>query len=310
MDVTLIHRTVDWGLSTGRRLLANLLDSFRLARNRGRYDITIVSTAGAESFLTPLFWRLFNPQHRSLVLLDIIPLHWRVLDRLFSRGLCSVSLFLCIRRGDIRMLHDRYGVPENKCRFIRMPCPLLERSGADGPHHLLGELSGYVYSAGSAHRNWSLLLRAVQDLPFPCVIATQSPLGDAAYASERLTLLPAQTSDEGRALLSRAALVALAFDDTDLACGPTIVLDALALGIPVVATDTNACRDYIVHGQTGLLSDPTSPEALSAHVQMLMEDKERRLQMGSKARAYAVGELNRSLFEERVVDALHSIAAE
>jgi glycosyltransferase involved in cell wall biosynthesis len=104
--------------------------------------------------------------------------------------------------------------------------------------------------------------------------------------------------------------VVAAFEDTDLACGPTIVLDALALGIPIVVTDTNACRDYyIAHGQTGLLSDPTSPEALS-YVQMLMNGRERGLRMGSRAREYAVGELNQSLFEEGVVDALHSIGAD
>lgn len=310
MEVTLVHRRVDWGLSTFRRLLANVLDSFRLARNPGRYDITIISSAGAESFLTPLLWRLFNRRDRSLVVLDTIPLKWRVLDRVFSRGLSSVSLFLCIRRGDIAMLHDRYGVPASQCRFVRMPCPILERFCNDMPHHSLGALSGYVYSAGSAHRNWALLLRALQDLPFPCVIATQSPLGDAADASERLTLLPAQTIDEGRKLLSRAALVALAFEDTDLACGPTIILDALALGIPIVATDTNASRDYVVHGQTGLLSDPTSSEALSANLQVLMEDEQLRVQMGSRAREYARGELSRSRFEAGVVGALHSVAAD
>jgi len=99
----------------------------------------------------------------------------------------------------------------------------------------------------------------------------------------------------------------MAFRDTDLACGPTIVLDALAIGIPVVATDTNACRDYIVHGETGLLSDPKSPDALSGDIQMLMEDHDRRTQMGLRARKYAVDKLNRTLFEERVVDALQAI---
>jgi len=307
IEVTLRHRAMDWGLSNRQRFLAYVADSVRLARNKERFDVTIVSSGGAESFLTPLFWRLFNPRDRSLILLDAIPLKWRFPDRVFGYFLRHVSLILSIRTGDIDMMQRRFGVREDSLRFVPMPCPVLEEPDPDAPDPLGDIPATYVYSAGSAHRNWPLLLQVLRDLPYPAIIATQSDLG-GAVSEEGLTLLPAQTIEAGRALLTRCTVLAMAFQNTDLACGPTIILDALALGIPVAATDTNGSRDYVVNGETGLLSDPDSPEALSANIALLMEDDELRKRMGERARTYAVTELGRERFEQRLVDAVRTVA--
>ena len=111
----------------------------------------------------------------------------------------------------------------------------------------------YVYSAGLAHRDWPLLFKACEGLPYRCIVSTPAAdLVDMAVPAN-VEILPALSPEEGRRLMRNAAVVAVTFEDTDLACGPTIVLDALAMGLPVVANDTNACRDYIVHGSTGLL---------------------------------------------------------
>ncbi len=44
---------------------------------------------------------------------------------------------------------------------------------------------------------------------------------------------------------------------------PTVLMEALALGTPVVATDIAGSRELIVHEQTGLLAAPESPDALA-----------------------------------------------
>jgi hypothetical protein len=307
IEVTLRHRSVDWGLTNRRRFTAYVADSVRLARNKDKFDVTIVSSGGAESFLTPLFWRLFNPRSRSLILLDVISLKWRFPDRVFGHFLRHVSLVLCIRTGDVDMMRSRFGVPEHLLRYIPMPCPVIEEPDPGAAEDFGDTPPAYVYSAGSAHRNWALLLPVLRDLPYPAIIATQSDLGDAV-SGEGLTLLPAQTVEAGRALLARCTVLAMAFEDIDLACGPTIILDALALGIPVAATDTNGTRDYVLTGETGLLSDPDSPTALSDNIRLLMEDEVLRTQMGERARAYAESELGRDRFERRLVDALRSIS--
>ena len=54
---------------------------------------------------------------------------------------------------------------------------------------------------------------------------------------------------------------------------PTVILEAMALGIPVVATEVSGSRELIRSGETGLLAPPGQPDALSEAVLALLADK-------------------------------------
>ncbi len=309
IDVTLSHRTVDWHLGQLARAWAYLGDSVRTAWQARRYDVTVVSTAGIETFLVPLLWPLFAGHDHKLVILDPLPLRWRRLDRLFGYGLRSVSLVLCIRSGDRDTFAARYGVGPDRTRFVRMPAPVLPArdpladAGAT-PVQLDG--APYAYAAGSAHRDSPLLLAAFERLPHRCVLATLDVEQLRRSAPPNVTVLPHQSPADGRLLMRAATIVVAPFKDTDLACGPTIVLDALAMGIPVVATDVNACRDYLEDGASGLLTPPGDADALADAVDQLMRDPEVRASMGAEALRTARTDLSR----ERFLDALSSILLE
>ena len=59
------------------------------------------------------------------------------------------------------------------------------------------------------------------------------------------------------------------------------------MGIPVVANDTKATRDYIVDGVNGLVSPARDSARLSRNIVALMEDRELRGRLGTAARAIA-----------------------
>lgn len=79
---------------------------------------------------------------------------------------------------------------------------------------------------------------------------------------------------------------------------PKVLLEAAACGRPVVTTDIPGCRDAIVVDETGLLVPPRDEEALTKAVKLLLDDKERRVQMGRAGRRWV--EMNHSI--ESVVD--------
>ena len=66
---------------------------------------------------------------------------------------------------------------------------------------------------------------------------------------------------------------------------PTVMMEAGAAGIPVVATDVGGTRDVVEDGATGLLVPPEDPQALAAAVVQLLGSPERRRAMGLNARA-------------------------
>lgn len=67
---------------------------------------------------------------------------------------------------------------------------------------------------------------------------------------------------------------------------PVSILEAMASGKPVVATDIIGNRDLINHNTTGFLCDPEKPEQFTQLVKELHENKALRLQIGETALAY------------------------
>ena len=61
---------------------------------------------------------------------------------------------------------------------------------------------------------------------------------------------------------------------------PFVVLEALAMAKPLVATNVNGVPEVIEHGQTGLLVDPRDSEGLARAIQVMLEQPELAAEMG------------------------------
>lgn len=68
---------------------------------------------------------------------------------------------------------------------------------------------------------------------------------------------------------------------------PTVILEAMALGTPVVATDIPGTRELIVHEQTGLLAPPRDPAALAQAMVRLASDRALAQRLVTAAREHA-----------------------
>lgn len=65
---------------------------------------------------------------------------------------------------------------------------------------------------------------------------------------------------------------------------PTVVLEAMAWGLPVVATDVGWVREPVVHGVTGFLVEPAQETAFARCLVELWQDPLLRSRMGSAGR--------------------------
>jgi glycosyltransferase involved in cell wall biosynthesis len=65
---------------------------------------------------------------------------------------------------------------------------------------------------------------------------------------------------------------------------PLVLLEAMASGLPVVATAVGGVPEIVVDGETGLLVPPHQPEAFADAVNALLDDPERMRAMGAKGR--------------------------
>lgn len=84
---------------------------------------------------------------------------------------------------------------------------------------------------------------------------------------------------------------------------PRAVLEAMAMGIPVVATRVMGTSEAVRHGETGLTVALGDVDGLAASLSLLMRDSSLRKAMGARAREVAVQE-----FDERpIVESLRKV---
>lgn len=69
---------------------------------------------------------------------------------------------------------------------------------------------------------------------------------------------------------------------------PIAVLEAMMMGLPVVATSVNGTPEAVVEGETGYLVPPRDPRALATRLRAVAEDADRRARMGARAREVAL----------------------
>ncbi len=66
---------------------------------------------------------------------------------------------------------------------------------------------------------------------------------------------------------------------------PVILMEAMAAGLPVVATQVAGVGELVRHGENGLLASPGDVETLRAHIATLASDVSLRVRMGVTGRA-------------------------
>ncbi|MDT5157917.1 MAG: hypothetical protein QOH51_2274 [Acidobacteriota bacterium] len=165
--------------------------------------------------------------------------------------------------------------------FVRAARVVAERFG-DGVEFLIG---GEDASRGGEYR--ARIERLV----------AQSGLG------ERVKLLGRLDGDEVMRFLTSLDLLVSA--SRSEAFGMALV-EALACGVPVVATATEGASEIVEEGVTGSLVPLGDVRALAAAVASLLEDEERRRSLGARAR-----EVARERFDlNRMVEATERVYAE
>lgn len=65
---------------------------------------------------------------------------------------------------------------------------------------------------------------------------------------------------------------------------PNVILEAMAFGVPVVASNLSAIPEAVIDGETGLLAAPGSPQELAAQLERVLGDEALRAHLTDNAR--------------------------
>jgi glycosyltransferase involved in cell wall biosynthesis len=87
-----------------------------------------------------------------------------------------------------------------------------------------------------------------------------------------------------------------------------VIIEAMASGLPIVATDVGGAREAIEEGQTGFVVPPGDPEVLAERVGQLLADPALRCRMGRVGRERAVSQFSLEAMVRRYEDLYDELA--
>lgn len=225
------------------------------------------------------------------------------LDRLTSR---RVSLYISNSAAAKKLLVEREKIPEEKiivipngvdCQRFRPPTPeekaaLRSRLGLPKTATIMVNVANLLPVKGHMY-----LLKAIASLPskikekLALLLVGYGPLQESLKKEAALLNLYSVVRFLGRQESENVAKILRAADIFVLASLweglPNAVLEAMATGLPVVATATGGVPELIRDEKEGLLVPPKDPDALAAAVRRLVSDIQLRQTLGGNARVRA-----------------------
>jgi hypothetical protein len=129
---------------------------------------------------------------------------------------------------------------------------------------------GWVFSGGHSYRDFTTVIDAAAGIDAPVVIGGQISAADRKRlpANVRAELLP---HEEFVSLLRRSSVVVVSLEQTSRSAGEQTYLNAMAMGKPVIVTDTMGVREYVDDGDTGLIVPPADARALTAALEWVLD---------------------------------------
>ncbi len=225
----------------------------------------------------------------------------RLKDALNRRALHAAGALVTWCDWARRSLITDYGVPVERITVIPPGVDLVAWP-QPAPRRTTGPVRILFVGADFARKGGELLLQAFQSgglANCELHLVTKAAVAPAPGIHVYRDVTP--NSDLLRRLYAEADLFAL---PTLADCFPLAIQEALAAGLPVVATDVGAIGEAVHDGETGILVPPGDALALSAALTALAQDESRRRAMGLRARATAEQRFDCAINAQRVLSLL------
>jgi glycosyltransferase involved in cell wall biosynthesis len=265
------------------RLAARATRVLRRARNEGyRYVFTIEGDwltfiiAGLQTLRL-----LRQPRHVVLqfVMRERVPgLRSGLKFALLRWWLSSVHLFVCPSRSELDGYAAAFHYPKEKFAFVASPTNqvLLDRPRLpEAP---------IVVSAGRTFRDYATLLKAVAGTDLNVtIVAGQDSLREATIPAN-VTVHYNLPAHELTDLIARSMIVVVTLEERHISAGHSVLLEAMALGKPVIVTRVTGTVDYVDDMTTGILVPPGDVDRLREAMMRLSGDARLRRCLGDAGR--------------------------
>ncbi|MGH8543073.1 MAG: glycosyltransferase family 4 protein [Gammaproteobacteria bacterium] len=218
-------------------------------------------------------------------------------ERVTYHALLGHDLIVCNSLPVIDMIRRRYPAVAGRLAYARW--------GGSGSESIAGSVDkGYVFCGGRTNRDFATVLRVVSELGCPAVFVVGKDAELPSTVPDNVAIYRDVSSEDFQRLVREARVVVLALKRPDISSGQVVLNRAMQTGKPIVVTATAGIDDYVTDGQDAVLAAAGNVEDLKAKLASLLQDPDRRREMGIAARLTYETNFNSRVFAQQLFDAL------
>lgn len=292
-----------------RSFLGNLYHAADLIRS---IPVGAVVYSTGETWGLPMALAAATAHHRRFI-------HVVYVHRIFSptwmrflratRSLLAVDGWICVTHHQASLLRGALGPGSAPVTVVSQG---VDTAFFDPSKAVPNVERPFIISVGAEMRNYDLLFEAVRNLKVDVVVKASSAWMTAGRSeltsvSPNVRVITKRLSYiDLRNLYASATLVVAPLYETPQAAGITTILEAMAMGKCVVATQSSGLPDILVHGETGIVVEPRA-EVLASILQQLMSDIEKRDALAQSGQRAVKSTVTIEHHAQQVVDFLTSV---
>ena len=272
-------------------LLSALPKLLAAYRKGGSYDAIITNQDGYATFLfASLRWVSGRRRPLHFVMEFITKqrnasVYSRIKYGLMSRILRSVTRFICSAQRETQLYPEQLNLPRH--RFVHIPLmtnPKFLTWETKYPESFISD--DYVFAGGYTGRDFATFLDAVAEIDFPVRLITTPRAVAGLEVPPNVQLLFNLPFQEYIEHVARAQIVVVPLQNWDISVGQSVILEAMALARPLIATKAPGSVDYVQHETNGLLVSPGDAAGLRAAILRLLTDSPAARRLASNAREF------------------------
>lgn len=269
-----------------------------------RYDL-VVSAFPQVGFAMALLKRFTFERTPHVIWYFNCGHEYRWLRRLLARfAFRSIKRFIVYTERERQVYSEVFALPRDRFRFTYLTGAELDRGDYAGARERYGLDAKYVASLGSSSRDFATLFGAADGLGVQVVVVTHRYCLEGLEVPSFVKVMETIPQEGYLRIIAEADVVAITVDNRETASGQMTLIQAMSLGVPVVATRCIGTEDYIDDGATGIFVEMADVEDLRRALASLLDDRDARQRMTDRALEFA----RRNFFDSagsRVLDELY-----